>query len=74
MHIGSNIGEFRKIQLAVWLVCELNIGECCSFDDCVFMAETNSDFECPHTLHHMDATPSMFFYHVNHKDTCLLHL
>ena len=38
-----------------------NIGECCSFDDCVFMAETNSDFECPHTLHHMDATPSMYF-------------
>ena len=39
----------------------LNKGLCCRILVCLIISETNSVFECPHTLHHMLATPSSIF-------------
>ena len=36
----------------------LNMDECCNFLLWFVMALINSGLECPHTLHHIDATPS----------------
>ena len=39
----------------------LNKGLCWRILVCLIISETNSVFECPHTLHHMLATPSSIF-------------